>query len=320
MAQSTGVKMKRVGWWHFELMVPTEWDIAAQGGSRSVQVFRLADSAYSVRLEVSLEKVPFEKAKSAEELLDAYRKSWEKKIEELRKKEGIEAELKHVSKDEVSVKGHRILLWAFRIGGAPMMAAVWYCEKSERAVSLTFTPRSGGDEGLFRSILDTVRCHYDSPSERALWSTLLFDLYLPQAFGLVSAKFASTATYCLFTDSEQEKYLLAGYSGLASFTLGRYKKGLKEWFEKEIMKDAIKNFRQQPPKVKFTEESESVITFSGVSFALTRKGRRVFLGRVWHDRKIDRILAAAVLYPALSTEEAKNALNDLVAQLGGREI
>ncbi|MEM2592822.1 MAG: hypothetical protein QXI60_09565, partial [Thermofilaceae archaeon] len=90
--------------------------------------------------------------------------------------------------------------------------------------------------------------------------------------------------------------------------------------EKEILKDAIKNFRQQPPKVKFIQESESVITFSGESFALTRKGKRVFLGRVWHDRKIDRILAAAVLYPALSGEEAKNALNDLVVQLSGREI
>lgn len=320
MAQSAGVKMKRIGWWHFGLSVPVEWDIAAQGRSQSVHVFRLADGTYSMRLEVSLEKVPFERAKSADELLDAYKKNWMKRLEELKKKEGVETELKHVSKDEMNVRGHRCFLWTFRIGAAPMIAAVWYCEKSERAVSLTFTPRTAGDESLFRGILSSVKCHYDDPGERALWSTLLVDLHLPQVYQLAAAKFASTATYCLFTDAEQEKYLLAGYSGLASFVVGRYRKGLREWFEKEILKDIIKSLRQQPPKVKFTQESDDVVTFSGESFALTRKGKRAFLGRVWHDRKIDRILVAAVLCSAVNVEEAKKVLSDLVNQLGGREV
>ncbi|MCC6049357.1 MAG: hypothetical protein LM580_01545, partial [Thermofilum sp.] len=69
---------KRVGWWRFEIDVPRDWDIVAQGKSRDAEVFRLADSA-SVRLEVLLEKTPFEKAKGADELLESYKKSWERR-------------------------------------------------------------------------------------------------------------------------------------------------------------------------------------------------------------------------------------------------
>lgn len=313
-------RMKRIGWWRFELSAPKDWDIAAQGRSQSVEVFRLADANYTVRLEASLEKLPFEKAKGAEELLDAYRKNWEKRIEELKKKEGIETSLKHVSKDEITVGGHEGLLWAFRIGGALMMAAVWYCEKSERAISLTFTPKAAGEEGLFHSILGSVKCHYETASERALWSTLLVDLHLPQTFQLVSAKFSATATYCLFADGDLERYLLMGYSGVASFVGRKYKKGLREWFEKEILKDASKSFKNQLPKIKYSHETEDVLSFSGESFSLTKRGRRILVGSIWIDRKIDRMLVASAFYPAYDVEEAKSMLSDLVKQLGAREV
>jgi len=310
--------MKRVGWWHFEVCVPREWDIVAQGRSRSTEVFRLADAGYTVRLEVSLERMPLEKAKSVEELLALYRSSWESRLKELERKEGAKAELKHVSKDEVSVLGHKGLLWAFRVSGMPLYAALWYCERSERAVALTFTPKRAGEEELFRSMVESAKCHFQSPEERALWSLLVVSLRLPQHLQLVSAKFAATATYCLFADSEMERYLLIGYSGLVGLTMGRYKKGLRGWFEGEVVRDASKHIKQQLPKLKYREEPGGAIVVEGETFALTRKGKRLFMGRLWHDSAIDRALAAAVFYPLHSAEEARSALNDLVAQLGAR--
>lgn len=310
--------MKRVGWWRFEVAVPIDWDITAQGRTRSTEVFRLSDSNYTVRLEVLLEKVPFEKAKSSDELLELYKKNWEKRLEELEKKEGVKAELKHVSKGEAAVRGHRALIWTFRVSGAPMLAAVWYCEKSERAVALTFTPRGSGEENLFRSILDSVKCHFDSASERVLWSTLLTNLYLPQTFQLVTAKFAATVTYCLFADDEMERYLLVGYSGLASFILNKYRKGLKEWFEKEILKEVSKSIKQQLPKLKYNEENKNLVFFKGETFSLTKKGKRILIGKTWYDRDAERIFVASVFYPLSSAEEARSFLNDLISQLSPR--
>lgn len=306
--------MKRVGWWHFELNVPRDWDIVAQGQSRDVEVFRLADSA-SVRLEVSLEKTPFEKAKSVDELLEAYRKNWEKRLREFKKSEGVEAELKHAFKEDIDVYGHRGALWGFRVGGAPMMAAVWYCEKSERSISLTFTPRSPNEKDLFLTILKSSVCHFSSAAERALWSTLLFDIRLPQKYRLVAAKFTALSSYCVFEDPEGLEYLLVGYSGLASVVLDRYKKGLREWFEKNILKESLRSLRAEIPKLKYEKENDDMIKFKGETFSLLKSKRKIFIGKIWLDKRIDRILTNGAYFPINKSEEASKILEDLFDQM-----
>lgn len=306
--------MKKVGWWHFELSVPKDWDIVAQGQSRDVEIFRLADS-FSVRLEVSLEKTPFEKAKSVDELLEAFRKNWEKRLGELKKKEGIEAELKHAFKEDIEVYGHRGALWGFRVGGALMMAAVWYCEKSERSISLTFTPRSPDEKDLFLTILRDSKCHFSTAAERALWSTLLFDIHLPQKYRLVAAKFTALSSYCVFEDPEGPEYLLVGYSGLASVVLDRYKKGIREWFEKNILKESMKSLRIEIPKLKYEKENDDMITFKGETFSLLKSKKKMFIGKIWLDKKIDRILTNGVYTSITRREDAVKILEDLFDQM-----
>jgi len=312
-------EMKRVGWWHFEISVPREWDIVAQGRSESVETFSLADANYAIRLEVSLEKLPFEKARSAGELLEAYRKLWERRAEELRKRQRIEVQIRHVSKEDVTIGGHKGVLWNFRVDRSPVAAAVWYCERSERAVSLTFFPRSPEEDALFRLMLGSVKCHYETESERALWSLLVASLRLPQFLYLVAAKFAPTATYSLFSDRDSERYLLVSYSGLASFVSGRYKGGAREWFGKEVLNDASKGLRHALPKIKYVQESADELALSGESGALLAR-RRLLLGKLWLDRNVNRYFAALVFYPSDSAEEARALLGDVIAQLSLREI
>jgi hypothetical protein len=321
MAQSYQSRQprKKVGWWHFELSVPKDWDIVAQGQSRDVEIFRLADSS-SVRLEVTLEKTPFEKAKSFDELLEAYRKNWEKRLGELKKKEGIEAELKHAFKEDIEVYGHKGALWGFRVGGAPMMAAVWYCEKSERSISLTFTPRSPDEKDLFLAILKDSKCHFSTAAERALWSTLLFDIHLPQRYRLAAAKFTALSSYCVFEDPEGPEYLLVGYSGLASVVLDRFKKGIREWFEKNILKEGMKSLHVEIPRLKYEKESVDMIAFKGETFSLLKSKKKIFVGKIWLDKKIDRILTNGAYFPINRREEAIKILEDLFGQMQNASI
>jgi len=305
---------KRIGWWHFEIDVPRDWDIVAQGRSRDAKVFRLADAVSAVRLEVLLEKTPFEKAKSADELLESYRKSWERRLADLKKKEGVEAELKHAFKERIEVRGHEGVLWGFRVGGAPMIAALWYCERSERSIALTFTPRSLDEKILFLTMLKSCKCHYDSASEKALWSTLLFNLRLPQKYDLAAAKFTTLSSFCVFEEPEGGEYLIVGYSGLASVILERFKKGPREWFDKNILKEALKSLRIELPKLKY-EEGEHMIVYKGETFSFIKSRRKILMGRIWLDKRIERILANGVYFPSSKIEEAKELLEDITEQM-----
>lgn len=304
--------MKRVGWWHFELTVPNDWDIAAQGASHQTEVFSLADK-YSVRLEVKLEKVPLRKAKGLEELLEGYQRVWERRLKELAKSSGQQLELKHTHKEEVTICGHRGVFWVFRVARAPMSAAIWYCEWSERVVALTFTPRTIGEETFLRELLPGVKCHYSFSGERALWSTLLYDIHLPQKYRLLLAKFTALSSYCVFCDQEGREYVIVGYSGLTSFIGGKFKGGVKDWFERELLKVSSK-LREQLPRVKFSREGEHAIKVRGVSRVLLRPSR-VAVGRAWYDEKIDRYVAALAHFPAAKEQEAQALLADLVEQL-----
>ncbi|MCX8180556.1 MAG: hypothetical protein N3E41_04135 [Thermofilaceae archaeon] len=307
-------KMKNIGWWYFEVPVPEDWDIAAQGKTRDVEVFRLADS-YAVRMEVTLEKMPFEKAKTADQLYDAFKKNWERRLAEIRRKEGIEAELKHISKEYVNVKGHRGICWVFRVSNATMIAAVWYCEKSERAITLSYTTRSPDDERIFHSMLKGVKCHYDTASERALWSTLLFDIRIAQKYQLAAAKFTATSSFCLFVEPDSLEYLVVGYSGLASILFNKYRKGLREWFEKEILKDIQKNSQIKLPKIKYEEISATELTFNGETFSLSKTKKKIILGKIWLDKEMDRIIVTGVYFSATKRKESEELLNEIVDQL-----
>jgi len=310
------MELKRIGWRHFEFTAPADWDIVAEGSSRGVTFFRVSDK-YRPRLEVRWERVPFEKAVGPEEMLKSFKEEWERRLKEYRKK-GVKAELKHMYKEEISVRGHEALLWAFRVGREAALAALWYCEKSERAVTLIYTPERL-DEGLpfFRRLLDSFKCHYDSPSEKALWSLLLFNIYLPQSYRLAAARFTAALSYAIFRKPEEYLYLLVGYSGLASAILRRYKRGVREWFEKTLKKEFSSNLRAPLPKLKYEEEDKERLRFRGESFAIPRSRRRIFSGRVWHDRRLDRVLTVAALYELRYEEEAVGVLEDLLKQLIG---
>jgi len=311
------MELKRIGWRHFEFAAPLDWDIVAEGSSRGVFFFRVSDK-YRPRLEVRWERIPFEKAVGPEEMLKLFKDEWERRLKEYRKR-GVKAELKHVYKEEISVRGHEGLLWAFRVGREAALAALWYCEKSERAVTLVYTPERL-DEGLpfFRKLLESFKCHYESPSEKALWSLLLFNIYLPQNYRLSAARFTAALSYAIFKKPEECVYLLVGYSGLASTILRRYKKGVKEWFEKTLKKEFGSGLKVPLPKLKYEEEEDKTkLKFRGESFAIPRSRRRVFSGRVWHDEQLNRVLAVATLYELRYEEEAVRVLGDVLKQLAG---
>lgn len=310
------MELKRMGWRHFEFIAPADWDIVAEGSSRGVAFFRVSDK-YRPRLEVRWEKVPFEKAVGPEEMLKLFKEEWGRRLKEYRKR-GIEAELKHVYKEEISVRGHGGLTWAFRVGGEAALAALWYCEKSERAVTLVYTPERL-DEGLpfFRRLLKSFRCHYDSPGERALWSLLLLDVYLPQSYRLAAARFTAALSYAVFKRPEEYVYLLIGYSGLASAILPRYKRGVRGWFEKTLKKELSSSLRAPLPKLKYGEVERGGLEFRGESFAIPRSKRRVFSGKVWLDERLNRVLAVAAFYELRYEGEAVKVLGDVLRQLAG---
>lgn len=308
------MSLKQVGWRHFELSVPSEWDIVAEGASGNAEFFRIADSA-NVRLEITLERVPFEKAKSLNEMLSAYQKAWEERLKELKKKR-VEVEVKHVHKEEVEIAGHNGLLWTFRVAGAPMKAALWYCEKSERAVSLTFTPyKVEEEEELLEKILKSVKCHYASLSERAMWSLLLFNVYMPQEYKLVSAKFTTLSSYCIFSKEKSEEYTIVSYSGLVSMLMDRFKKGAVEWFEKNVIKDFKKITRVDFPKIKYEEVGDKAFKIKGSTFHILKSMKKIFLGNLWYDKNLDRFIGLAVYSKLNREKDANDLLNNLVAQL-----
>ncbi|MEM1508842.1 MAG: hypothetical protein QW291_05820 [Thermofilaceae archaeon] len=306
--------LKPIGWRHFELSVPSGWDIVAEGVSGNVEFFRVADSA-NVRLEITLERISFEKAKSLNEMLSAYQKMWEERLKELRKKH-MEVEIKHVHKEEIKVASHNGLLWTFRVAGSPMKAVLWYCEKNERAISLTFTPyRVEEDEQLLERILEGVKCHYTSLSEHALWSLLLFNVYIPQEYRLVSAKFTTLSSYCIFSKERTEEYVIIGYSGLASMLTDKFKKGAIGWFEKNIVKDFKKITKVDFPKIKYEEIEDKTFKIKGSTFHILKSMKKIFLGNLWYDKNLDRFIGLAVYSKFNREKDITNLLNNLLEQL-----
>ncbi|MCC6049236.1 MAG: hypothetical protein LM580_00920 [Thermofilum sp.] len=94
----------------------------------------------------------------------------------------------------------------------------------------------------------------------------------------------------------------------------RYKKGLREWFEKNILKEAFRNLHVEIPKIKY-EESEDALSYRGETFSFIKSKRKVLIGRIWHDKRIDRILANGVYFPSSKIEEAKELLEELTEQM-----
>ena len=299
-----------MGWRHFEFTVPENWDITMEGQAGKVFYFRVVDP-YRPQLEVNWEKIPFEKAMLPEDMLKKYREELDKKLSEFSKK-GVDVKARHVSKEEVKIHGHDGILWIYSIRGDKVAAAFWYCEKSERAVTLVFTPEKL-DIDLVKRILAGFKCHYN-PGEKALWSLLLLNLYLPTDLRLILAKFTTAHSIAVFKRPDEYFYIGIGYSGIANVILAKYRNSAKRWFDKTLRKEISKSIRVQIPSPKYKEE-DGVLSFKGESFAIPSSRKKVFKGQIWLDRRIGRFLVLTAIYEKRYEEEIGEVLSDLKRQL-----
>ncbi|HDD34007.1 MAG TPA: hypothetical protein ENG30_02525 [Thermofilaceae archaeon] len=304
--------LKRIGWRHIEFDAPSDWDVVAEGQSGKTIFFRVSDR-YRPRLEVNWERVPFEKAVKPREMMEKYRDAWKRRLSKMEKR-GFKAELKHMYKEDIEVYDHEGLLWAFRVGEERLLAAFWYCEKSERAFTLIYTPERLDEEvGFFKRLLKSFKCHYRE-GEKALWSLLLFNIYLPSDLRLVMAKFTAALSLAVFKEPDRPVYLLVGYSGLASMVMKSYKRGIREWFDKTLKKEFGKIVKIPVPKPKYKELEDRAV-FRGESFALPKSRRKVFTGEVWLNKDMNRVFGAAVLYELRYESEALELLESVKHQL-----
>lgn len=299
-----------MGWRHFEFTAPKNWDVAMEGQAGKVYYFRLVDP-YRPQMEVNWEPVPFEKALTPEDMFKRYREELDKKLEKL-SKGGAKLEVHHVSKESVSVYGHEAILWVYSIEREKAAVAFWYCEKSERAVTLVFTPERL-DVDFVKSILAGLKCHYE-PGEKALWTLLIVNLYMPQSLQLAFAKFTTAYSLAVFRKPDEYFYVVIGYSGITDLVMSQYGKSVKKWFEKTLKKELGKSLKVPLPNPKYAEQ-DGRLTFRGESFSIPPSRKKVFAGEAWHEERVNRFIVLAAAYEKRDEEQVEELLADVRGQL-----
>lgn len=305
--------MQEFGWRQIELAVPGDWFLAAEGGGRDRGYFRLDDEA-GPRLEVTWERIPFEKAPTPEEMLEKYRQNVEKRARKMRKKGARIPQPKTVQKRSAEVGGHEALQWTARSRDLIANLYFWYCEDSERGIilNMAFPLREADWEKTAKAVLRSVRCHFP-PGRSILWSLYAAPIRLPPEYQPVAAKLTAGLSHITFKHAEKEIYVAVAYSGLARQLLARYKKGLKDWYKKGIHKEVVKKvLRVGRAKLR---ERDGSYTVEAKTLSLIPSRARVTRGRIWVHQAKNRIFAVIAHYEARHSQEAEALLEDLQKQL-----
>ncbi|MEM2795543.1 MAG: hypothetical protein QXY49_06785, partial [Thermofilaceae archaeon] len=142
-----------------------------------------------------------------------------------------------------------------------------------------------------------------------------FNVYIPQEYRLVSAKFTTLSSYCIFSKERTEEYVIIGYSGLASMLTDKFKKGAIGWFEKNIVKDFKKITKVDFPKIKYEEIEDKTFKIKGSTFHILKSMKKIFLGNLWYDKNLDRFIGLAVYSKFNREKDITNLLNNLLEQL-----
>ena len=292
------------GWRHIELLVPKEWNLASEKGSMRKGYFRLEEDI--PRLELLWEKIPFEKAPDHEKILNEYLRSVEKKNKEKK--------LIQVGREEIKINGHPAILYRGRINNMLITISAWYCEKSEKAfLSVIYFKPSDDIKQLTKDIQRSIRCHFPD-GYKILWSTYAVSLRLPKNYYLVDGKFSALFSYVIFKEVKKEIYIVLGYSGVPKHILKKVG-GLKEWYEKFIIKKTLKKILKLGKVI--YEEKENIITIKAKTSSLIPFQSKILRGYLWLDEMRERIFSLSSVSPKKLEEESQIILKDLLQQMIG---
>ncbi len=308
------MKYMLFGWRNVELEVPEDWFLAVDGGGRNKGYFRL-DDTLQPRLEVTWEKIPFEKALTPEKMLETHKENLEKNLKKARKKGVKVPEIKNILKKKIEVAGHPAILWVNRIEDNLNNVVVWYCEKSERAFILNMTFKMNEEKeskDVLTHILKSIKCHY--PAEyKILWSLFAASIRLPTNFILVSVRLAVGLSYAVYKDLDEDIYLIIGYSGLAKQVLSKYKHGLVDWFKKGVKKNAIDKI-EKFGRIKY-EERKGEVEFFKKNLSIIPSRSPIIYGVIWINEELNRIFTVAVITTTKKIEKARKLVKEVKVQL-----
>ncbi len=303
------VAFKRFGWRHVELSVPEDWFLGTEGGTRGSGFFRLEDR-YRPRLEITWQSIKFEKAPSTKKAFDGFIKNIEKRLSKAEA-----AELKVVSREEVSICGHDGFLGRLRSGLWIASAMTWYCEFSEKMFGalLTFSPSDPERELVERRIVESLRCHFPADAD-VLWSLYGVEVELPASFYLVKAHLTTGLSHAVFKHSSKNLHIAIAYSAMAHRLL-KAKGGLSEIVNKDFRKQVVSSVRKFG-RINVKKGEGGVYLLTASTFDLLF-GKVQLMGQAWISTN-DRMLIVSVIAPRKLAEEAERLLHSTCEKLRQR--
>ncbi len=228
------VNLKQFGWRLFQIRVPEDWEMTAEGGGRGRTYIRLEDEQM-VRLEVRWDDISPKKEPNVKKSLDSFLNELKERVEKANLK------FTRLGLREIEVAGHEGYLYHVR-GGGELLGASWYCNDSRRLFVVQVHFRTEEYERMreiFQSLLESVVCH---GRKWWTWSVYAFRFELPEEYELYNYRLLSMYGRLSFRSKRDVWYVFA-YQGMANVILEeRYNGDLKKWFKDAYLKEALKQY------------------------------------------------------------------------------
>jgi len=300
------LNFKHFGWRGIWFKIPSDWDMVAEGGTRRNGYLRI-DDPVRPRLEVKWEHVDFEKAGTPEKIAENYvenlRKDFLKRAKKIAKQRKIKVEevkipeIKILSREELKIMDHDAYLMHIRTEEEALFLT-WYCEKRELQISLQLNFKGNEyavQKAIFDKVINTAVCH--SEDGWSGWTLYGFVVFAPYDVELIARKMTTGLSYIVMEADKRKTFYAFAYSSMANVLIGEYYSDLKDWYVKNMVKQALKPIG----RVKMEDfvdgavlgHEAKIVTASIPSILKSRKyyGK----GAVWLCDKSNRVLSVLVL-------------------------
>ncbi|RLF24938.1 MAG: hypothetical protein DRN15_01505 [Thermoprotei archaeon] len=302
------MEFKEFGWRFTEMLVPKEWELAADGAGAKYAYFRLDDS-FRPRLEVRWDRVEPKKAPSPRRNVEKFLSDIEKHFSKRLKRQ---YKLKRLGLREVKIANHEACMFHVRDeSGNEVVGVSWYCPDTRRMFivqGFTLGKEYSAFKKTFDKVLSSFVCHKKEPW---LWNVYGLRFKTPEGYRLEGRNLRSP--YARLTFSRNDFWFIVAYHGMANILFEEEYTSLLDWFRRMYVKDAFKPLGRTAIRTSYdiaVKGHHGLKIVSATRLSLFKK--LIVDTYLWLCDRVNRIIVVSFAYPEKMYSAVKDEMNSLL--------
>jgi len=263
---------------------PYSWEIAKEEFTSKVYYVVFEDIKMR-RLELKAEKIPFDKAPEAKDIIEKFIETVKEKF----------TDVKVISKGDLSSLSHKAYEAIMRTKDYCLKCIGWYCDESERAFLLNFIYKideSDKAKHTISKVLKSFKCHLEG--EKYPWYFQGIFLALPKEYKPIEKKTTTGLSYLKFY--YKETVILLAYNCMASVLLEE--EDIETWFQKRVFKQCFKKYGKisdlkKKESIKLNNHSIDIFTYN-IKVPFSPRKRKCYLS-LWVCDQNNRLMCFTVV-------------------------